>query len=249
MRKISPKITKWFDKTDRVLQYCLGLPPHPTTPPVKDTSRPYLAGQTKLASACLPRDTVGIIDISGSMGAADCKPTRLEAAKMANERYILERASLSSHDRVAIVKFSDKGKVVLPLTDIMESGKIIQCMQHLDTGGGTDLAEGLKLAPRLLFPYNEGELSNHPRNKHILIVTDGHCGHPITEAKKLKAQGVLIEVIGIGGNPSAVNEELLRKVATTDPDGFTHYWFIEDTTTLVTHYQQLARGIVFRGGS
>jgi hypothetical protein len=53
--------------------------------------------------------------------------------------------------------------------------------------------------------------------------------------------------MGFGGDPAAVDEGLLRKVATTDASGFAHYWFFRDTDGLVAHYEDLATGIVFRG--
>ena len=67
-------------------------------------------------------------------------------------------------------------------------------------------------------------------------------------ANELKGQlQVLVEVIGIGGHSSAVNEHLLRRIATTDPDGFTHYCFIRDSASLIAHYSELATGIVWKG--
>ena len=58
----------------------------------------------------------------------------------------------------------------------------------------------------------------------------------------------VIDVVGIGGSPSVVNEALLRQVATTDPDGFCHYRFIKDAQALSKHYTQLAQGLIWRGG-
>jgi len=53
--------------------------------------------------------------------------------------------------------------------------------------------------------------------------------------------------VGIGGTPDAVNEALLRQVATTDPGGFCHYRFVKDPETLSEHYTQLAKGLVWNG--
>ena len=47
----------------------------------------------------------------------------------------------------------------------------------------------------------------------IILLTDGHGGHPLRTADDLKSRGVVIDVIGIGPSPSAVDEKLLKKVA------------------------------------
>lgn len=81
--------------------------------------------------------------------------------------------------------------------------------------------------------------------KKILILTDGRGGHPITIAQKLKKEhGMLIEVIGIAGSRSEVDEDLLRKVATTDHNG-NHYQFINDSQILKEHYQNIATGLIY----
>ncbi len=49
----------------------------------------------------------------------------------------------------------------------------------------------------------------------------------------------MIDVIGVGPDPSHVNEKLLRKVASFI-DGELHYRFIKDQKTLVDHYTHLA---------
>ena len=54
-------------------------------------------------------------------------------------------------------------------------------------------------------------------------------------------------IVGIGGTRGAVKESLLWKVATTDQDGFNHYFFIKDSAALKQHYRQLATGLVWRG--
>jgi Ca-activated chloride channel family protein len=179
------------------------------------------------------------------MSTNDCRPSRIEASKRAAQQYIMRRAELSPHDRIALVSFAEYAEVVLPLTNITDTATIVNALKSLHAGGGTDINEGLKVAERILFEDRSRDVQDN-RLKRILLLTDGHGGHPIRTARKLKSCGVLTEVIGIGGDPSAVNEKLLRKVATTDSHG-THYWFFRDTDSLVAHYDNLATGIVFRG--
>ena len=189
-------------------------------------------------------DTLGIHDVSGSMGEKDCLPCRLDASKKAAEVYIEKRLLCSPNDRFGLIKFNHHAEIVLELTAIINIDLIKRCLNALKVGGGTDIAEGLKAAEIVFAGDN---LYANQRLKRILLLTDGRGGNPIRIAQKLKEHNVLIEVIGIGGEPSAVNEELLKKVATTDSNGFTHYWFFKDTQALVSHYEKLATGIVFRG--
>jgi Ca-activated chloride channel family protein len=146
-------------------------------------------------------------------------------------------------DRIALVSFSEKARVVLPLTPVTRSRTILKAFRRLNLDGGTDLAQGLKAAATLF--------ENQPRTqrrRHVVMLTDGFGGEPLQIAARLKEKlGVVIDVVGIGGSRSAVNEDLLREVATTDPDGFCHYRFIKDPQALSEHYKQLAQGLVWRG--
>jgi hypothetical protein len=189
-------------------------------------------------------DTVCINDVSGSMGEKDCLPSRLAASKKAVEAFMDKRLSCSPNDRFGLIKFNNDAEIVLGLTAIINIELIKRHLDALNVGGGTDIAEGLKAAERV---FAEDNLNTNQRLKHILLLTDGCGGNPIKIAEKLKEHNILIEVIGIGGYPLAVNEELLKKVATTDSNGFTHYWFFRDTQSLISHYESLATGIVFRG--
>ena len=75
-------------------------------------------------------------------------------------------------------------------------------------------------------------------------LSDGQGGDPISIADYLKNQGAIIQVIGIAGSPSEVNESILKATATTDETGFNHYWFIEDSQSLIQLYEKLSTSIV-----
>ena len=111
--------------------------------------------------------------------------------------------------------------------------QIILALQSLSIQGGTDINEGLKVASDA-FNWSRDDVV-----RRIVLLTDGHGGHPIRTAEALKSQGVVIDVIGIGERPSEVNEKLLRKVASVI-EGEVRYRFIKDQQTLVAHYTQLA---------
>lgn len=191
-----------------------------------------------------PWNTVNVIDISVSMRKKDCKPSRLEAAKLAAQQFITRRAESSPQDRIALVSFATHAKVVLSLTNICDAATILKCLKDLKIDGGTDINEGLKAAGKILLEDWSQDV-RESRLKRILLLTDGNGGHPIRTAENIKSHGVLIDVVGVG-QPEAVNHELLRKIATTDSDG-THFRFFRDTDSLIAHYDDLATGIMYRG--
>ena len=191
-----------------------------------------------------PRDTVIVVDVSASMDEADYPPTRLHGGIQAAIEYVNARAETYPQDRVALVSFSIEARVVLPLSAIDAKEKIVPAIQSLRIDGGTDIAAGLKAAARVF-----GRCKESDHHRHIVLLTDGHGGRPVKIAKKLKDYyQAVIDVVGIGGSHSAVNESLLRRIASTDPvDGFNHYRFIKDPETLKEHYRNLATGLVWRG--
>lgn len=181
------------------------------------------------------------------MGDTDFRPSRLEGAKEAAEQFVRLRARVSPEDRIAIVTFTETAKIVLPFTPITEVAAIVSSLKTLEPQDGTDIRAGLKKSKKLFLSTTVSNMGKK-RFKRILALTDGHGGRPLKVADELKNElNALVEVVGIGGEPSAVNQKLLRKVATTDPDGFTHYWFIRDTDSLVTHYGELATGLAWKG--
>lgn len=189
----------------------------------------------------LPRDTAQVLDVSGSMGNPDYPPTRIDGGINASTEYVDTRIEQCPNDRISVVSFNSTAQIVLPLTPITDKKTIIGAMRNLTAGGGTDIAEGLKAAAEI---FDKEPKSN--RQRHIIVLTDGHGGRPLKIAGKLKTEyGAVINVVGIAASCGDVNESLLRKVATTDPDGFCHYRFIKDAETLSEHYRQLATGIVW----
>ena len=182
---------------------------------------------------------VNVMDISGSMDCEyDHQLKKLQAAIRANVGMVIEKASIDPYDEVGIVAFDDSAQVMLPLSPIhSHKRQIIQTLQSLQIRGGTDINEGLKAA-REVFDWSRTDVV-----RRIILLTDGQGGHPLGTAEDLKSRGVVIDVIGVGKDPSGVDEKLLRQVASVI-NGETHYWFIKDQKTLVVHYTQLARKTV-----
>jgi len=191
-----------------------------------------------------PRDTIIVVDVSGSMGDTDYHPTRLAGGIEAAVEYINIRAEQSPKDRIAIVAFDSSAWIVIDLSSITLKDRLIEAVRQLEIKGGTDIAEGLKKAYKIFKKHPDST-----NKRHIILLTDGHGGHPVKTANKLKDEySAILNVIGIGGICEDVDESLLRKVATTDPDGSNHYRFIKNSMSLKEHYKHLATGLIWHGG-
>ena len=82
--------------------------------------------------------------------------------------------------------------------------------------------------------------------RRIIILSDGDYnegGSPILTARRLKDAGVIIDCIGIGGEPDSVKETSLKEIASRDPDGSIRYCFIGDQQELIKKYESLAHHI------
>jgi hypothetical protein len=85
--------------------------------------------------------------------------------------------------------------------------------------------------------------TNKGMTRRIILLTDGeHNGfsNPEKVADRLKNAGVIIDCIGIGGTPADVDEKLLKKIASRNPDGSIRYCFIGDKDSLIRKYETLA---------
>ncbi len=187
----------------------------------------------------VPRDTVIINDRSTSMGSRDYRPSRLAGGVTATITCINTRSGLCRQDRVALIAFNDAAEILMPLTAITEKTRLVRVLGKLSARGGTDIASGLKAAIQLF-----RRTPAQGRQRHLILLTDGHGGDPVSKANHLKQRyDVVIDVVGIGGTPDDVNEAMLRRVATTEH----HYRFIKDSRSLQKHYQNLATGLIWRG--
>jgi Mg-chelatase subunit ChlD len=191
------------------------------------------------ASSCRRADqrelTVFVDDISVSMSEDyDGTMSKLEAAIRANINMVLEKDKIDPQDEIGLVAFDNHAHTILPLTPIStHKRQIIEALQSLSIGGGTDINEGVKAGGKL-FDWQRPDVV-----RRMVLLTDGHGGHPIRTAQDLKDRGVVIDVIGVGPDPSAVDEKLLRRVASVI-EGEVRYRFIKDQHTLVAHYTRLA---------
>jgi len=185
-----------------------------------------------------PDHSVLVLDESGSMEDLDISPTRYLAGVAAAAEYMEERLRGSPADTCSIVLFNGRSRVLFerrPLGDSRQA--MVERLRSIEPDDGTDIEKGLLAAQRLL-TREDGEY-----RQRIVLLTDGHGGRPERVAAELKRAGVLIDVIGVGGTPAAVNEVCLRAVASV-VDGKSRYRFITNRAELADHFRSIATGLV-----
>lgn len=184
-----------------------------------------------------------IIDCSGSMYCTDYPPNRLEAAMNAAIEYVNTLAEQNVKATVAVITFSNKAKIIVPPTAIGNSPEIVKGIRSIKIEDTTNIGSGIKKASSII-----AKQTAKNDQSQIILLTDGFGDCPLSIPEKLKqCYGTIINVVGIGASHTDVNESLLRKVATTEPDGTNHYRFIADASTLKQHYSKLATGLVWKG--
>ncbi len=136
---------------------------------------------------------VFLIDVSGSMGAANKLPLLKQAFRMlVNE--------LRPEDRVAMVVYAGAAGLVLESTPGSDKAKILSALEKLQSGGSTAGGAGLKLAYKVAQEnfIEEG-------NNRIILATDGDFNvgsSSNAEMERLIEQkrehGVFMTVLGFG---------------------------------------------------
>lgn len=184
-------------------------------------------------------DAVIVIDVSGSMAGVDYPPSRLLAAEDAALEFLNQRSEACECNRIAVVGFGSIALPVCPLTPCSESARIAEAIRSLQLQSLTNFTSGLSAAG-ILFR----QTLNNSAALEILFLSDG--GHnsgsdPEALASALKASGVCIRTVGIGGSPRSVDEPLMRRIASLDASGQPLYRFIADRSSLVQYFGQVGR--------
>ncbi len=211
-----------------------------------------------------------LTDYSPSMDEEDYQPTRKEGAIKAVKAFIKTKAKHYPKDQVGLICFDSKAHV---LSDHQPVGSKCQWLCRslsgsVDYDPGTNFTAALKLGQqclmgkespsvavkgylrRLFFddsPASKKSEGDRQRvTKRLILLSDGqHNGisSPIRVAQQLKDAGVIIECIGIAGDPGEVDARRLKAIASKDAQGRPRYWFIKDTQQLIRQYQSMATHI------
>ena len=190
-------------------------------------------------------DVILVIDVSGSMQAADVAPTRLEAAKNAATTLIDQ---LPGDDRIALVSFSSTATLRQPLTT--DRGAVKAALASLKSGGGTALGTALQLALSQLDPGSRAASGVQPRPAMIVVLTDGVSNQgidPLRVTPDLVAAKVKVQTIGIGlrngnatvsGEPVGGVDEVALAAISTATGG--KYYYAQAAGDLQSIYSSLA---------
>lgn len=140
-----------------------------------------------------PSNLVFLIDVSGSMSAANKLPLLQASINLLVNQ-------LRKEDKVAIVVYAGAAGVVLPATKGTDKQKIMEAMNKLQAGGSTAGATGIELAYKIAKEnfVKEG-------NNRVILATDGdfNMGQSSEEGlvqliEKESASGIFLTVLGFG---------------------------------------------------
>ncbi|MGK7882110.1 MAG: VWA domain-containing protein [Crocosphaera sp.] len=172
----------------------------------------------------LPLNLGLILDHSGSMTG---KPmTRVKEAAI----YLLE--GLGPDDRLSVVAFNHRGKVIVPNQAVDEIDKVKQAIEGLHAEGGTSIDEGMKLG------IKEVALGKEDRVSQIFLLTDGENEHGDNERCLKLAQvagdyNITLNTLGFGNH---WNQDVLESIA--DAVGGT-LCYIEQPEQALTEFSRL----------
>lgn len=182
------------------------------------------------------RNSFLVIDASGSMLDDDWPPTRLASAKEAAVAFCSRLANEEQDAQVTVIGYGDDAEVFCQPTPARDLQELKDGIARIECLGGTNFRAGLEEVDHRI------RKCNGPCD--VVLLSDGHnTGRsPKTMADNIK-QKAIISCVGIGGNPEAVDEELMRAIASEHPDGSKRYRWIGDKERLVQHFEKLASRI------
>jgi Ca-activated chloride channel homolog len=144
-----------------------------------------------------------VMDVSGSMEAADVAPDRLRAARSAAEDFLDEAPD---ELRVGLVEFSDTSRTLqAPTTD---HEQVRAALAGLAAGGGTATGDGLDAA---LGAFEAAQGEDRPPAA-VVLLSDGAATagrDPIEVAREARAQEVPVYTVALG-TPDGVVQGNLR---------------------------------------
>lgn len=227
------------------------------------------------AVVSLPRVEGTVIltfDTSGSMGADDMQPTRMEAAKAAAREFVQRQPPTVL---VGVVSFSDSGFSVQPPTN--DQAAVLAAIDRLAPARGTSLGNGINAALGAIEAMERREPPRYYTNATavpsptptpmpegtyipavIVMLTDGESNvppDPLVAAQAAAERGVRIYPIGMGSPGGAtlkvegftvhtqLDEAVLRQIA--DVTSGTYY-SAQNEQELRTVYENVGAHLIVR---
>lgn len=153
-----------------------------------------------------PANLVFLVDVSGSMDAADKLPLVKQTLRLLTEQ-------LRPQDKVTIITYASGEKLILAPTSGDQKDKILTVINELQASGATVGEQAIQLA----YKQAEKAFVNNGINR-ILLATDGDFNVGITDFSTLKGMvaekrksGISLTTLGFGtGN---YNEQLMEQLA------------------------------------
>ncbi len=144
-------------------------------------------------SDAAPSNLVFLIDVSGSMYAADKLP-------LLQQSFAMLASNLTSKDRVSIVTYAGSDTVVLTGARGNDAQTIIDALNSLEASGSTNGSAGIETAYEIAQEYFiEGG------NNRVILATDGDLNVGLTTVEELeelvtekKRTGIFLSVLGFG---------------------------------------------------
>ena len=174
-----------------------------------DATQPSSQRQVAISVSAIPNQTGRsvplnlclVLDQSGSMEGRS-----LSIVKQAAQKLI---ESLSPGDRISLVTFNHKAKVLLPNQIIDDPTNLRIPLQNLEASGGTAIDEGLRLG------IEEIAKGKHNAISQIFLLTDGENEHGDNDrclklANLATGYGLTIHSLGFG---NYWNQDILEKIA------------------------------------
>ncbi len=134
-----------------------------------------------------------LVDVSGSMGAPDKLPLAQNSLRMLTN-------NLRENDTVALATYAGRVAKILPPTGMHHRGRILEAINHLHSGGGTGMNDGMKLA------YEMAMQAHQPGHvNRVIVLSDGDANigpssheQILDGIKSYVDEGVTMSTIGFG---------------------------------------------------
>ncbi len=173
----------------------------------------------------MPVDVAVVMDTSGSMSGWH----KIDYARMAARELV---SSLQPGDRVSLVTFSDRARVLLPAQEITDPARILGTIDRIQEGGGTNMYGGIAEGLEQLRSGSDGHV------RRLLLLSDGHANVGISDgdslaslARQASVADVSTSTVGLGLD---FNEDLLASMADA---GGGSYHFVDQAQQLASIFE------------
>lgn len=148
-----------------------------------------------------PRSVVFVLDRSGSMAETSNGASKLDLAKEAIQHAL---GNLTEVDRVGVIAMDDPPYWVIPLTSNSNQENIIKTVNNLNSGGRTDMDNGINGAGEIL-------ADDPASDKQLVLLTDGKDdsqGMAGLVQKIHNENGITIQTVGLGKDSPSYLKDL-----------------------------------------